>query len=97
MLALLVGARLCKRSTVLVKLMVHNRGRAAGLLVALEMQLVLERTRFVTHTSRGSRGARSVTPTRIGGSLVSYWRAWHSLDEARAWRESQQGVDGAAC
>ena len=42
MLALLVGARLWRRSTVLVNLMVHNRGRAAGQLVALEMQLVLE-------------------------------------------------------
>ena len=46
----------------LVNLMVHNRGRATGLLVALEMQLVLE----------SSRGARSVTRTQIGGSFVSY-------------------------
>ena len=47
----------------LVNLMVHNRGRAAGLLVALEMQLVVE----------SSRGARSVTRTQmIGGSFVSY-------------------------
>ena len=65
MLALLVGAMLCKRSTVPVNLMVHNRGRAAGLLVALEMQLVVE-------SSRGSRGARSVTRTQIGGSFASY-------------------------
>ena len=65
MLALLVGARLWRPSTVLVNLMVHNRGRAADLLVALEMQLVLE-------SSRGSRGARSVTRTQIGGSFISY-------------------------